>query len=337
MAITSGDFSASGLSAAMVKADRMWADSMLKPDYEANVDVVKAIQSEQNADVSILEDPDKDRDVKVTWVGLCNETAEDCTTDDCDIAGNELGSDSKTYSLTECKGHGFTVDEYKLRTNDYNMEDIVAKGMMLSDKVISEAIAGIAAARIESLKGTNLAPDAGTWNAVTSETDIAAANWDETLFAYFYRAAIQNKMSNPWLLSGSNLFDESFLANLSKANGEGKGAYNLYNSMRKYFDLFNIDAANTPDLKTYMINRGAMAFASKNYFGETPIKYMDDHRFSVPSRNIPGLRLDVIYKNRCSANTVKHDFYLKAKFDFFGNPTGCDATQTGVLAFNKTS
>jgi len=27
---------------------------------------------------------------------------------------------------------------------------------------------------------------------------------------------------------------------------------------------------------------------------------------------------------------------FKAKFDFFLNPTGCDATRTGVLSFNKT-
>lgn len=336
MPVTAGDFSPSQLASAIRTADQMWSDDMMKPDFLANVDIVKALKAEQNARVDILQDPEKDREVKVHWINMCGESVSDCSTDDCDIAGNELGTDSKTYALGECKSWSFTVDEMKFRTNDYSMEQVVAKGILKADKILSEAIAANLAAKIESFKGTNVVTDGiGTVNGATTETDISAADWNERAFAYFYRVAIQNQLSNPFLLSGTNMFEDYFVANANKGNGEGKGAAALYSSMRKYFDLFNIDTANSPDLKSYMINRGSIAFASKSYYGAVPTKYKEQDRYSLASRNIDGMRMDVYYTNRCSSNTILHDFKFKIKFDWFLNPLGCDATRTGVLAFNK--
>ena len=338
MPITPGDFSPSDLADTLVKSDRMWADSMLKADFEGNVDIWKHLKKEQNADVEILERPEKDRDVTVYWVNSCGEEAEDCDGDDCDLSGPELGSDAEVYSLTECKQYKFTVDENGFRGNNLNMSDSVAVGFLKADKALSEALCGTAIARVESFKGVNTVTDGvGTPNVVTTETDIPSADWDERLFAYLYRVAIQNEMPNPYLLSGSNLFEERLITMLSQANAEGKGAAALYNLMRTYFDLFNIDPANSPLLKTYMINRGSIAFASKNYYSSTPTKYIEQHRWSIPSRNLPGVRFDVHYTNRCASETILHDFKLKVKYDYFLNPTGCEATRTGVLAFNKTA
>lgn len=338
MPIVAGDFTASQLVQSVVKADRMFADDMMKADFEGNVDVWKAVKAEQNANVALLQESEKDREVKVTWINSCGDVVEDCDGDDCDLAGNELGSDSKVYKLDLCKQYKFTVDEMTFRTNDYKMEDAVAKGMLKADKALSEAIAKSGVARIESFKGVNQVTDGvGTVNATTTETDINAADFNERLFAYLYRVAIQNEMSNPFLLSGTNLFEDRLVTMLAAANANGKGAAELYKLMRTYFDLFNIDPMNAPDLKTYMINRGAVAFASKAHYGAVPTEYIGagQKRWSTESRNLPGVRFDVHYTNRCSAGTMKHDFQIKAKYDYFLNPTGCDGTRTGVLAFNK--
>ena len=339
MAIVAGDFSASQLAQTLIKADQMFADDMMKADFEGNVDTWKAIKAEQNANVSVLEDPEKDRDVKVHWINSCGVTAVDCDGDDCDLAGTELGSDSKVYSLGLCKQYKFTVDEMTFRTNNYSMEDAVAKGMLKADKALSEAITASAIARIESFKGVNEVTDGvGTVNGGTTETDIAAADWNERLFAYLYRVGIQNEMSNPFLLSGTNLFEDRLVTLLAEANANGKGAAQLFKLMRTYFDLFNIDVANSPALKTYLINRGAIAFASKAYYGATPTEYIGagQKRWSMASNNLEGVRFDVHYTNRCSTTTMKHDFKVQVKYDYFLNPTGCTATRTGVLAFNKT-
>lgn len=340
MPIVAGDFSASQLVQTQIRADRMFADDMMKADFEANVETWKAIKAEQNANVQILEDGEKDRDVKLTWINSCGDAVEDSDGDDCDLAGNELGTDSKVYSLGFSKQYKFTVDEMTYRTNDYSMEDVVAKGFLKADKALSEAIAKSGVSRIESFKGVNQVTDGvGTVNGVTTETDIAAADWNERLFAYLYRVGIQNEMTNPFLLSGGNLFEDRLITMLSQANAEGKGAAALYKLMRTYFDLFNIDPLNSPDLKTYLINRGSIAFASKVHYGAVPTEYngAGQSRYSIASRNLPGVRYDVFYTNRCSAATMKHDFKVIAKYDYFLNPTGCDGTRTGVLAFNKTA
>ena len=339
MPIVSGDFTATDLRQSILRADQMWTDDMMRADYEANTDIWNAIRAEQNASVTLLQDSEKDRDVKVVWANMCGETAEDADADDCDLAGNELGTDSKVYSLGFEKQWKFTVDELMFRSQEnVSFAEIVAKGMMKGDKILSEAICASAIARVESFKGTNVVTDGvGTVNGVTTETDIAAADWNERLFAYLYRVGLQNELSNPFLLSGTNMFEDWLVVQANRANGEGKGAANLYAMMRTYFDLFNIDPANSPNLKTYLINRGSIAFASKNYYGATPVKYKEQDRYSIASRNLPGVRYDVFYTNRCSGTTIMHDFKMKAKYDYFLNPTGCDGARTGVLAFNRTA
>lgn len=338
MAIQSGDFSPSQLVKSQMTADKMFADDMMKADFEANVDTWKAIKKEQNANVTILTDPKKDRDVTLHWINLCGEEAVDCDGDDCDLEGVELGTDSKDYKLELCKQFKFTVDEMTFRSNDYSMEQVVAKGLLKGDKILSEAITKSGIARIESFKGTNtLTNGLGTINPTTTETDIPSSDWNERLFAYLYRAGIMNQFSNPFLLSGSNLFEDRLVTMLAQANSEGKGAAALYKMMRTYFDLFNIDVMNDPSLKSYMINRGSVAFASKVYYGAKPTQYIGagQMRWSIPSRNLDGHRIDIYYTNRCSGDTMKHDFKMKVHYDYFLNPTGCDAGRTGVLAFNK--
>jgi len=337
MPITSGDFTAAQLVTAQKKADKMWSDDMMKADFEGNVDTWKAIKAEQNANVKLLEDGEKNRDCKVYWANLCGETASDCdVVDDCDLEGNELGADSKTYNIDMCKEWKFTVDELKFRDSEMSFEEIVAKGFLKGDKIISEAVATAGLAKLESFKGTNVVTNGtGTWNAATTETDIAAADWNERLFAHLLRVGIQNQLSNPFLLSGSNMWEEWITAKANNANANGKGTGAMFKLIRTYFDLLNIDLANSPDLKSYMINRGSVAFASKHHYGAIPKRYKTQDRYSIPSRNLPGVRMDVFYTNRCVGKTIKHDFKMSLKFDYFLNPTGCDGTRTGVLAFNK--
>jgi len=299
MAIQAGDFTASQLTEALLKMDAMWDDGMVAADYKANIDVVNALRSEQNANVAILQDGEKERDVKVTWINSCSTVVEDCDADDCALDGAEMGTDSKVYSLSQCKQTKFTVDEMMQRTNVFNMSDIVAKNFLKADKALCEEIAASAVASVESFRGENLVTDGpGQHQAVSGDTEISAANWDETLIPYLYRAAIQNQFSNPFLLSGTNLWETQLLAQLNGANANGKGAAAMAKLIRSYFDLFNIDPANSPDLKTYMINRGSIAFGSKFHYGRTPTKYIEQQRYSIPSRNLEGVSFDVFYTNR---------------------------------------
>lgn len=334
MAFQAGNFTASQLATAIVKADNMWADSMLKADYTANVGVATALRSEQNANVGILQDSEKDRDVKIIWINSCGNEVVDDDGDNCEIGGEQAGSDSKTYALTIKKKYGFSVREDTFRGNEFNMEDVVARCFLEADKKLSENIAQTAVAKLDSFKGTNqVTTGLGTVNGL--ETEIASADWTSRLFAYLTKVGIMNSITNPFLISGDNLFEERLVTMLSEANANGKGDKQLFSLLRTYFDLFNVDTVLSPDQKTFMVNRGAVAFASKNKYGAKPIQYKSQDRYSIASRNLEGVRYDVYYTNECSDDDMNHHFTVRAWYDWYLNPLGCNAQKTGVLSFKR--
>jgi len=331
-----GDFTNSVLADVLLKMDNMWKDNLVKPDFEGNVEVVKSVMAEQTASVTELETPDKDKDVKVHWVKPSDATPGDLT-DQCTIGGAELESDATTYALSYAKTVGFSITEEVFRTNLLSQADVIAKGFMLRMKNLDEFIATTLVSKIEAFKGVN-ALTTGKGNVVSTETYIDPADWDANLFAYLIRAGIMNKFSNPYILSGQNLFDQNFNALKELMNANGKGDWAKFQAMRKYFDLFNIDTVNTPDLKTYVINRGAIAMAFKSRFkGQGVIDYTsgaDQKRFSIPSRNLPGVVYDVRYNNSCTSNDIKHNWSFDIRFGVFNNPTGL-TTRTGILSFTN--
>lgn len=336
MAFQAGNFTASQLGAAILRADAMWADSMLKADFQSNTEIVTALRSEQNAKVDILQDKEKDRDVKIHWMQVCGQAVEDDDGDTCTIGGDEAGTDSKTYGLSIKKKWGFTVKEDTFRTNEYNMEDAVARLFLEGDKLLSEAIARSAVAKLDSFKGVNQAASGiGVVNG--HETEIASADWGSRLFAYLYKVGILNNFGNSFLLSGDNLFEERIVTMANQANSNGSGDAKLYNLIRTYFDLFNIDTVLSPAQKTFLVNRGAVAFASKNKYGAVPVQYKEQDRYSIASRNIPGVRFDIYYTNECTEDDMAHHFTMRVWYDWFLNPLGCNADKTGVLSFKRVA
>lgn len=328
-----GDFSKSVLASVMLKMDAMWKDNMVKPDFEANVEVVKSIMAEQTATVKELEDPDKDKTVKIVWIKPSSATPGDLS-DQCTIGGDELESDSKEYSLNYAKTVGFSLTEKVFRTNMLDKSDVIAKGFLMRMKDLDEYIAQTLVAKIESFKGTNQLTD-GKGTVVSTETYIDPTNWDANLFAYLIRVGIMNRFSNPFILSGSNLYDQQFNVILDALNANGKGDAAKFRAMRKYFDLFNIDTVNTPDLKTYLINRGAIAMAFKSWYKGKMINFTngaDRQLFSIASRNLPGVIYDVRYNNACTGDDIKHNWSFDIRFDVFNNPTS-NTERTGVLSF----
>lgn len=332
-------FDNSILAKVLLRADEMWQDGIHSADFVSNVDVVKAIASEQTAVIKELSEG-KDRDVDVTWIKPVSTTVAD-ETDDCSIGGDDLTSGVSSYSLSYAKTAGFSIPEKKFRSNAFDLVDAVTIGLLSSAKALEEDFAQHVVGQLESYKGTNqLDGFQGTVNGGTGDTDIATADWDENLFAYFVQAAVLNSMNNPYLLTGSSFFQETWNAMMDEANADGKGTARKFNSLRKYTDLFNIDlyhATNgSSELKSYLVNRGALALAFKAYYGPEPTVYFDQQRFSIESRNIPGLRFDVYYTNACSTNEMSHSWSLHMKGDVLLNPT-ISTDLTGVLAFNKTA
>jgi hypothetical protein len=191
-------------------------------------------------------------------------------------------------------------------------------------------------AAINAAKGVNEVTD-GKGVPVGTDTYVLPAYWDADLMAYFARVAVRNRIRSPYLVSGANLYESVWVAGKETGQAGDEGKQLKFGSLPIYFDLFNIDTANDPDLVTYLIGRGAFAFYTKAYYPPTPIKYFDEERYSMPSYNLPGVRYDVHYTNECCGAEVNdfmcHKWVLKTKGDIFLNPVGCTATRTNVLSF----
>ena len=328
----SGDFSASVKGAVLEKMDKMWADNMVNPEFIASCDAAKAILKEQTAKVTELEDPFEDKEIKIAWLKPQTTTPVDVA-DDCNIGGDELESTSKAYSLGYNKTTGFNVKEKADRTNLIKMDEKIALGFLMRMKDMDELVARTLISKIETFKGVNQFAGKGT--VVSTDTYINPELWDSNLFANLKLIATKNKMMDPFLLSGTNLWEQYLNIELAQANADGKGDAAKIKIIRKYFDLINIDEVNDPNYVTYMINKGSIAGAFKAYHKNNPKEYThgaDQQRFAIESKNLPGVFYDVHYSNACLENDIVHKWSFFSKFDWFLNPVH-DTNKTGVLSF----
>lgn len=333
MSITAGVFSETQLVHIQAKADSIWMDRIQKEDFVPEANIVKCLIDQTTAKFGDLKGK-KDPTVDVGWINACDVSAASCT--DCTISGSELSTNVEEYYLNREQCAEFSVCENDFRDNFFDLEDVVAKGFLAASLSLDQYWAAQAVAVLNANVGVNALGTSGKGVVSGTTTYIIPAYWDANLFGYFYRAAIVNRIKRPMLISGANLFESKFIADFESCceNKTGK-----FGAMDVCFDLFNIDSVNSPDLMTYMINRGALAFVTKAYYegvsAANPAKYMDQHRWSMPSFYLPGVVYDVHYDNECSScgDFFTHNFKVKTFGDIFVNPVGCTSTRTGILEF----
>ena len=338
MSIVGGAFDETTLRTLRVKADEIMFDDRIKQQFIPQIGVVEGVRAAQTALVNPKFQQIKDSkgqikqyDVEVMWENACDITAEDNVA--CTFGGTKLSTNAQSYSLGYEKVVNFTVNEADYIDNEFDVESSIAKGFLKADKELSEAFAQYCVSQINAFKGVNAMGTAGKGVVSGSDTFIEAAYWDAKLVAYFIRAGILNRFSSPTFISGANLFEDMFVVNESSGNADGKGDDALYKNMKIFFDLFNIDSVNDPQLITYMISLGAIALATRHFNPATPEKLHTFTRYSQQSRFIPELTYDIFYESACDSDLVEHKFKIKLKADLFNNPEGCAANNTGVLTF----
>lgn len=331
MSTTAGVFSETLLLDAIVRADEMLFDSRIKQQYIPKYDALKAIMAIQNARVLMPLSSSKDFDVEIEWMNTCDFAVQD--NESCVLGGVEASTNVEKYSLTYEKAVPFSVDESKYRDNRFDLEEGIAKSLLAADVALVNHLTSYVIAKLNTFVGQNEL-DGGKGTVSGTNTYIKPAYWNSELMAYFHRAARMNHFDAPILLSGHNLYEQVYVAAAKAGNADGKGDAVLFGSLPMYFDLDNVDTVNSEQV-TYMIESGAVAFASKAYNPVIPETVPGVFtRYRMASKFIPELVYDVHYKPECSTgDTVKHNFKLKMKADIFLNPTGCQSMNTGVLLF----
>lgn len=336
--MSAGSITCSTLADVQLKADTIWADSASKKDYVAKVETLTAIRKEQTANLASLEQP-KDNAVKLIWVKDCDDATAACGTE-CTVGGTELEIACDTHSLDICRTASFTIDEKELRSNVMSIEDFLTKAFLRKIKTLDEYLAAQAVSKLDSFKGVN-AYTGGKGTVTGFSTTVAPAYWNASLFSYLHLIGQKNRFADPYILSGTNLFEAYWNAGMNAGNADGSGAKNMFDSLRTNFDVFNIDTVLDPDKVTFLIDKNAVAFASKTYYnwnaGDARAQQYGGSggsvgmKYQVPSNNLPGVFYDVTYKVTCSGDEIKHNFTLAVKAGIFRNPVGCNVNNTGVL------
>lgn len=329
MSTTAGVWSETTLQNIRERIEAAAFDGRTKLQYEAYVEGFKALDYINTANIRALKTQGKKTTVDIEWINACGLTAEATTS--CTWGTGELSSNIETYTLDESYQVDFQVEEYDFYTNDFGFEEAIAKGLLAADARLSEKFVQSFITELNTGKGVNVLTT--PYTVAGTDTTIPSANWDSSVYAYFMQAKLMNKFANPAILSGNNLFQNALINNWSAANADGKGAFAAQNSIFTVFDPLNLQAVNNATNITYMISQGAVTWASNQKYATTLQVFDDYRRYSMPSRFIPGLWLNIMIKEVCSDNMTKYSFKVYTDYGIFTNPAGCSATNTGILSF----
>jgi hypothetical protein len=318
------------------RASEVWPGNMSEKDFVPQIETLRAISDQQTAQLQYVNLPDG-VDARIAWINQCDLTVDTLVTTDCSFSGQEADTYKKDLVIDQVKQTTFSVALDSFRDNLFGFADAVAVNLNKTMVQQAEAVAQYAVGVINANLGVNNYDNGGNWTINATDTSIPASQWESTaLMGKFRIAAQKNRFTNPFLLSGENLYELAYMARTSSANGEGKGDFVRIGEMPIYNDVFNVDAVNTPDLETYMIERGALAFMSRGYYPTAPETLNGNfQRFSIQNRFFPQLIHDVETLVDCTSGVWKQHWKIIPRYKVEINPTGCTATRTGLLSFTR--
>ena len=137
MSTVGGVLSETILKNIQIRADEIAFDEILKQDYVADVDVLKALMETQTAKIEpVLNRNGKDNIVEISWMNTCDIEDEECYP--CYIGGHEVSTNVDEKELNICREASFYVNDTSFRNNFHNAEEATAKGFLKADLEISE-------------------------------------------------------------------------------------------------------------------------------------------------------------------------------------------------------
>ena len=331
----------------------MWSDGQYQADYVAEVEGLRAIRENQTANIQPLADRSKNYEVKVTWLdssAIAPSNLGNSGGNNCDLDEPEIDAKATVYEIDNFWKDGFSVNEDEVKDSIYSVEELMARGMVDALNRLDEKVSVVSVGIADTYSGKNLYPLQYTYNAVTGQTEVPAAEYTKPeFFAYLRQTTIMNRMRNTYIIDSGTLYQDQLIADANSANSDGKGAARLYQSFKIYQDMLGMVQANlTSDL--LLINKGALAFGHKTKYTAAPTEYggkVNQTRWSVASPNLPGVRYDAYYSLKCVApktagakgtageETILHTWRFIARFGLWLNPVGFKEGNTGVLSVNK--
>lgn len=333
MSTTAGVFSETTLQNIRAMASQRMLDGRTKLNFVAQTDAAQILPKVQTANIGELKAQDKNYTLEISWVNNCSVVTEECSY--CDTGGPELSTNTQTYTIDQCIQAPFSHHGYNSIDNDYSAQQIMADGWLTADKVLSEALTQALLDWLVANAGTATWTAAGEIGTVVgNQVQIAAANFNIAAVGYMMKVLQYDRISTNNNISGNQLFNA--YQNVAFTEGfipAGIGTTRRVNMFPIQFDLFNFNAAGYND-RIISVADGAIAFASKSYYGTTPTSVGSDTVvWSEPSRFFPGATLERWLKISCERDLISYDTNTKIRYTFVLNPAGCDEDSNGIIQF----
>lgn len=318
------------------KAEQYWRDSQaVTNQIPITINSVKAILANQTAKFQELTGPNKKRKLSISFLTNCGATTSDITAS-CDIDGTELDSDTREYDFNLGQQTTFKVESDLERWNEYSSDEVIAKGLHDAKLLLDNWIAKTTLAMLDTYKGVNKYPDPFTWDATDSTTFIPEGKYSEKMVANLIQQAELNDIHTPYFISDGKLFVDYLNAEFDSPNAEGKGDFRRSRALNLHFDQKNFALSGVKD-NIYMVDKSAVALATKAWHSRVPVDLGDKITYSVKSDYLPGVEYDVDYQFKCvvvdDEEKYFHHFRLRTYGIFAQNPIACNNTTTGVLGY----
>lgn len=321
-----------------LKLADVWDDGgSVSAEYVAVVDAADLILKSQTARFKLLENPDKDYDLKIWWPDDCREGPPDECEDECAVDGPVAGTQCVDYTLDECFGYSWGITEKMFRTSDMTEDELVAVELLKAMKVMDERLDEKAIGLLMVARGVNKFP--GQYTLSGGATIIPAAAWNADLAAYLWMAAKKNKQTLPKVLTDTNLAQLSYLISNQTTDPMGASAAAKFNAAfgGMTMDINMDDILGTKSTFLFQGNALFIANQARNagrnrgrvvpVTGDVPVTWD-----IMQSKNLPGITYDLFKSVKCvPGGDIKTSWRLQFRGGFFSNPTGCDTDRTGVL------
>lgn len=337
-----GVFTPTELVELQVKLEQMWKEPQYSKFYKVRGESVRAVLDNQTAQLTELENPNKKREISIKWADWCDQTAttvtdvDSCVNEDCD----EPDPKAQDYALDTFIEDCFTVSDEDFQTSVLDKEETIAKGWMAKIRNILELFNTKVIAKIEANAGVN--PFAGDFTVVGNTTNIPKSQFTiENVYPYLMQVMALLRSDRSYILDGQNLFQAKILAEKLRLNADGKLDFSLFEEFPYYNDILGFSKAGVSN-KTYAIDYGALAIASRAKYPAVPIDAGNDKQrwsMSLANYGFPELKIDIQYQLICDEDTggLVHSWKFKLRSLIAVNPITCDEDNTGIQSFTKVA
>lgn len=333
-----GELSPSAILKLRAKAEQVWSDAKTKDQYIIESEAARAVLANQTARVDVLRgQKNKDNKVEITFLNTCEITDSACESN-CTLDEPELDSGAKEYEITSCRKSGFSIDEEKIRTNTYELEEQFQAGHRASIKALDEYWAGRTLAALAAEAGVNAYPTPYTFDSTNKVTNVPADQYNlREMTANLIIQAQRNHITNPYYIESGLLLPDFLNIQFNAGNLDGKGDQARLQTLRMYFDAINFGKAGVTTADLFMIDPSSTAIVTKNRHDRTPRVLggkIGQTLYTVPSLTLPGIEYDVYYELSCkTVNGAAHYFHTwryETRGEVFFNPALCPVTVGGV-------